>query len=321
MTYKVLVTGGLGFIGSNFIRFALERHPDWEITNLDNFSETADPDNVRDIMGSARYHFALGDITDRFLVDMLLRRGFDVLINFGAEPCPDFDSEKASRVIKSNVDGVHNLIESAREFGTRRFIQISTFEVYGPSSPQGGFTEDSPLRPVDLFAVSKASAELMCSAAVRSDGLPIIITRSSLNYGPYQSPSEFFPAIIRRALKSEGIPASPGDFDILDWIYVLDHCRALDLLIEKGRAGEIYNVGSGDAKTRFDVAKDIIRRLGKPEELLEPEKASVADGTSYLLDTSKITRELGFRSAFRFEEAIARTVRWYLERGHLEEKV
>ena len=317
---RVLITGGLGFIGSNFIRFALEKHPDWEITNLDNFSETANPDNVRDIMGSARYHFAFGDITDRFLVDMLMRRGVDVLINFGAEPCPDFDSEKASRVIKSNVDGVHNLIESAKEFGTRRFIQISTFEVYGPSSPPGGFAEDSPLRPVDLFAVSKASAELMCSAAVRSDEIPIIITRSSLNYGPYQSPSEFIPRVLRRVLNGEGIPASPGDFDIYDWIFVLDHCRALDLLIEKGRTGEIYNIGSGDAKTKFDVAKDVIRILGKSEELLEREQAYLVATTKYLLNTSKITGELGFKPACRFSEAIERTVLWYLERGHLEKK-
>jgi len=235
---KLLVTGGVGFIGSNFIRHIRQEHPDWEITNLDKLTYAGNLENLKDIQDQPGYHFVKGDIADRKLVDKLLSQGFDVIVNFAAESHVDRSILDASPFIETNVKGTQVLLEGAKKHGIQRFIQVSTDEVYG-SIDSGRFTEESLLSPNSPYSASKTAADLLCRAYFKTHHLPAIVTRCTNNFGPYQFPEKLIPLAVTNALEDKPVPVYGDGLNIRDWIFVTDHCRALDAVIQKGKPGEI----------------------------------------------------------------------------------
>ncbi|MCL0076899.1 dTDP-glucose 4,6-dehydratase, partial [Dehalococcoidia bacterium] len=250
---KILVTGGAGFIGSNFVCYVLREHPDWEVTNLDKLTYAGNLENLGDVEGNPGYHFVKGDITDRELVDKLLGQGFDVVVNFAAESHVDRSILDSSLFIKTNVQGTQVLLEGARQHKVKLFLQVSTDEVYGSLGALGKFTEESPLLPNSPYAASKAAADCLCRAYYHTYGLPVIITRCSNNYGPFQFPEKLIPLAITNALESKEIPVYGDGLNVRDWVHVEDHCRALDVIIQQGKPGETYNIGGNCEKTNLEL--------------------------------------------------------------------
>jgi len=309
---KLLVTGGAGFIGANFIRRILQEHPDWEITNLDKLTYAGNLENLKDIEGQPGYHFVKGDISDRKLIDKLLGQGFEVIVNFAAESHVDRSILDASPFIETNVKGTQVLLEGAKKHGIRRFIQVSTDEVYG-SIDSGGFTEQSTLSPSSPYSASKAAADLLCLAYFKTHHLPVIITRCTNNLGPYQFPEKLIPLAITNALEDKPIPVYGDGLNIRDWIFVSDHCRALDVVIRKGKPGEIYNVGGGNEKTNLEIIRKLLELLNKPQSLIQFVSDRPAHDRRYALDCTRISTELGWKPAYSFEKALSVTVDWYLK--------
>jgi len=317
---RLLVTGGCGFIGSNFIHYALREHDDWEVVNLDRLTYAGNPANLSDIEGDERYRFVRGDIADRDLVDGLFRDGLDAVVNFAAETHVDRSILDPSPFIDTNVRGTQVLLEAARNHDVGRFVHISTDEVYG-SVTEGRFTEDSPLRPNSPYAASKAAADLLCRAYHISYGVPVMVTRSSNNYGPYQFPEKLIPLMIRNALAGMDLPVYGEGAQVRDWLYVEDNCRAIGMVLMKGRPGEIYNIGGGSERRNIEVVEMICRVLGErlnrdPEDfkrlikhIRDPRGA--AHDFRYALECSKM-RGLGWMPQVTFEDGLARTVDWYL---------
>ncbi|MGC9019578.1 MAG: dTDP-glucose 4,6-dehydratase, partial [Candidatus Bipolaricaulaceae bacterium] len=259
---KLLVTGGAGFIGSNFIRHILKEHPDWHVVNLDKLTYAGNLANLKDVEADPRYSFVKGDIANRELVDKLFREGkFDVVVNFAAESHVDRSILDPSPFIETNIKGTQVLLEAARTYPVKRFIQISTDEVYGSLGETGKFTEESPLRPNSPYAASKAAADLLCRAYHKAYGIPVIITRSSNNYGPYQFPEKLIPLMIRNALLGKPLPVYGEGENVRDWLYVEDNCRAIDLVLQKGRTGEVYNIGGSCEKRNIEVVEMICKIL------------------------------------------------------------
>lgn len=308
---KVLVTGGAGFIGSNFIRYALKEHTDWQIINLDKLTYTGNLENLRDVEEDTRYHFVKGDIADAKLVRSLLRENIEAVVNFAAESHVDRSIMDSAPFIDTNVRGTQVLLESAREQGTRLFLQVSTDEVYGSLGTEGKFTEESPLLPNSPYSASKASADLLCRAYYHTYGLPVMITRCSNNYGPFQFPEKFIPLVITNAREEREIPLYGDGLNVRDWIYVEDHCRALDMVIQKGRPGEIYNVGGSCEKTNLELVKLILDVLGKPQSLIKFVADRPGHDRRYALETSKIEHELEWEPSVYFERGLRETVKWY----------
>jgi dTDP-glucose 4,6-dehydratase (EC 4.2.1.46) len=317
---RVLVTGGCGFIGSNFVRYVLREHGDWEVVNLDKLTYAGNPANLRDLEGDERYRFVRGDIADRALVDGILGDGVDAVVNFAAETHVDRSILDPSPFIETNVKGTQVLLEAARVHDIERFVHVSTDEVYG-SVMDGRFTEDSPLRPNSPYAASKAAADLLCRAYHVSYGVPVVVTRSSNNYGPYQFPEKLIPLMIRNALSGLDLPVYGEGRQVRDWLYVEDNCRAIGLVLMRGRPGEVYNIGGGCEMENIEVVRAICRtlaeRLKKDHEyfmrlikhIRDPRGA--AHDFRYALDCSKM-RGLGWRPQVTFDEGIRRTVDWYL---------
>lgn len=317
---RLLVTGGCGFIGSNFIHYALREHDDWEVVNLDRLTYAGNPANLSDIEGDERYSFVRGDIADRDLVYGLFRDGLDAVVNFAAETHVDRSILDPSPFIDTNVRGTQVLLEAARNHDVGRFVHISTDEVYG-SVTEGRFTEDSPLRPNSPYAASKAAADLLCRAYHISYGVPVMVTRSSNNYGPYQFPEKLIPLMIRNALAGMDLPVYGEGAQVRDWLYVEDNCRAIGMVLMKGRPGEIYNIGGGSERRNIEVVEMICRVLGErlnrdPEDfkrlikhIRDPRGA--AHDFRYALECSKM-RGLGWMPQVTFEDGLARTVDWYL---------
>jgi dTDP-glucose 4,6-dehydratase len=324
---KLLVTGGCGFIGSNFIRFILKTHPDWKVVNLDKLTYCGNLANLRDLENHPNYRFIRGDIADRELVNRLFKtERFDAVLNFAAESHVDRSILDPSPFIETNVKGVQVLLEAARQYPVERFIQISTDEVYGSLGPTGKFTEDSPLRPNNPYSASKASADLLCRAYWKAYGIPIIITRSSNNYGPYQFPEKLIPLMIRNALLGKELPVYGKGEQIRDWLYVEDNCRAITLVLERGRVGEIYNIGGGCEKKNIEVVGmicDILREIRglSPKIQFIKDPRGPAHDFRYALDCTKIKEELGWEPQTKFEEGLRRTVNWYLENQDWVESV
>ncbi len=308
---KLLVTGGAGFIGSNFIRYILQKHPQWQVTNLDKLTYAGNLDNLKDIQNEPQYHFIKGDMVDRELVDGLLSRGFDGIINFAAESHVDRSILDASPFIETNIKGTQVLLEGARKYGVQRFIQISTDEVYG-STDKGNFSELSPLSPSNPYAASKASAELLCLAYCKTCQTPVIIARCTNNFGPYQFPEKLIPLVITNALEDKSIPVYGDGLNIRDWIFVVDHCVALDVIIQRGKPGEIYNIGGGNEKTNLEVIHKLLELLKKPRSLIQFVTDRPGHDRRYALDVTKIAKELGWKPDYSFEEALTTTVNWYL---------
>ncbi|VVB67228.1 GDP-mannose 4,6-dehydratase [uncultured archaeon] len=308
----LLVTGGLGFIGSNFIRFMLDEHKDCTIVNVDALKYGSNPQNLMDLKETDRYSFVQGDIVDSDLVFRLIK-DVDAVVSFAAETHVDRSISRPDSFLKSNVQGVFSLLEALRRHNTEaRFVQISTDEVYGDIL-DGSFTEESTLRPSSPYSASKAAGDVFVLAYARTFGLPAMITRCTNNYGPYQFPEKLIPKTILRAVKSLTIPVYGTGQNVRDWIHVKDHCRAVEQVLARGVAGEIYNISASEEKTNLEVVKTILRMLGKDESLIEFVEDRPGHDVRYSLDSTKMRREFNWRPLQSFDEGIKRTVQWYLE--------
>ena len=314
---KVLVTGGAGFIGSNFIHFLLGLEGpshDYEILNLDKLTYAGNLENVADLPSNRRYQFVQGDICDGQLVETLLERGVDAIVNFAAESHVDRSLYEPDLFIKTNVVGVQVLLHAALRHKIKRFIQVSTDEVYGSLSPGvPGFSEDTPLAPNSPYSASKAAADLLARSYFHTYGLPAIITRCSNNYGPYQFPEKLIPLLITNAMEDKPLPIYGDGLNIRDWIHVEDHCRALRAILEKGREGEIYNIGGDGERTNLEITERVLAILGKPKSLIRFVTDRPGHDRRYAIDFSKLKRDLGWLPAYHLEEGLEQTVRWYLE--------
>ena len=311
MGKKILVTGGAGFIGSNFIHYILGEHADWEVVNIDKLTYAGNLENLKSLETNPRYHFVKGDITDRELISDLLPDGIDVIVNFAAESHVDRSILDASPFIETNVRGTQVLLESARQNHVQRFIQVSTDEVYG-SIENDKFTEGSPLSPSSPYAASKAAADLLCGAYRRTHDLPVIITRCSNNFGPFQFPEKLVSLAITNILENKPVPIYGDGLNVRDWIYVADNCRALDLVIQQGKAGEIYNISGNNEKTNLELIHRLLEIMSKPESLITFVADRPGHDRRYAMDTAKVTRELNWQPLYSFEEALVATVNWYL---------
>ena len=331
MSKRVLVTGGAGFIGSNFIRYLLKMRPSWEVVNLDKLTYAGNLENLRDVEGSPKYRFVRGDIADRQKIASLFgREKFHYVINFAAESHVDRSILDATPFVETNVKGTQVLLEAARENGVERFVQVSTDEVYGSLGEEGKFTEESPLKPNSPYSATKAAADLLCRSYYQAYGIPVIVTRCSNNYGPYQFPEKLIPLMIRNALKGEKLPIYGEGKNVRDWIFVEDHCAALLKVLEEGKPGEIYNIGGNCEKRNIEVVETLCQileerldRRGKIRALIThiPDPRGKAHDYRYALDTTKMERELNWRPTVRFEEGIRRTVEWYLSHQDWVENV
>ncbi len=308
---KLLVTGGAGFIGSNFIRHIRQEQPDWSITSLDKLTYAGNLENLKDIQDQPGYRFVKGDIAARKLVDELLSQGFNVIVNFAAESHVDRSILDASPFIETNVKGTQVLLEGAKKHGIQRFVQVSTDEVYG-SIDSGCFTEESPLSPSSPYSASKTAADLLCRAYFKTHRVPAIVTRCTNNLGPYQFPEKLIPLAITNALEDKPVPVYGDGLNVRDWIFVVDHCRALETIIQKGKPGEIYNIGGGNEKTNLELIHKLLELLDKPQNLIQFVTDRPAHDRRYALDCTRIATELGWQPTYSFEEALRATVDWYL---------
>ncbi len=308
---KLLVTGGAGFIGSNFVHYILREHSEWQITNLDKLTYAGNLENLKDIAGEKRYSFVKGDIADVALVDKLLQEGFDVIVNFAAESHVDRSILDAFPFLETNVKGTQVLLEGARKHHIPKFVQVSTDEVYG-SVATGKSDEETPLDPASPYAASKACADLLCLAYWKTHRTPVVLTRCSNNFGPYQYPEKLIPLVVSNALDNKPIPVYGDGQNVRDWIFVMDHCRALDAVVQKGNPGEKYNVCADNEKTNLDLIHGILDRLNKPRSLIQFVADRAGHDRRYAMKTNKIERDLGWKPAHPFEESLAATVDWYV---------
>ncbi|GFP27185.1 dTDP-glucose 4,6-dehydratase [Candidatus Hakubella thermalkaliphila] len=306
----LLITGGAGFIGSNFIRYLLQKYDDYRIINYDKLTYAGNLENLRDVEDDPRYQFIKGDICDAQLVNQITQE-VDIIINFAAESHVDRSILDPGSFIQTDVYGTYVLLEAAKAKGVERYLQISTDEVYG-SVEEGSFKETDPLKPNSPYSASKAGGDLIVRAYHETFGLPTLITRSSNNFGPYQYPEKLISLFVTNALDDLPLPLYGDGLNVRDWIYVLDNCEAIDVVLHKGEIGEIYNIGTGNEKSNIWITKKILEILDKPESLIQPVADRLGHDRRYSLDCSKI-RALGWQSQFDLEQALVETVRWYAE--------
>jgi len=318
---KLFVTGGAGFIGSNFIRYMLRTHPDCEIVNFDKLTYAGNLENLRDVEDSPRYRFVRGDICDPLAVLAALEEGIEAIVNFAAETHVDRSIEEAAPFVRTNVLGVQVLLDAARVRRVARFVQISTDEVMGSLGPTGYFTEESPLQPNSPYAASKAAAELLVRAAHHTFGMDVLIVRAGNNYGPYQFPEKLIPLMITNAMANLPLPIYGDGLYVRDWIYVEDYCRALDVILRRGRAGEVYCVGARSERTNLEVVELILELLGKPRSLIRFVEDRPGHDRRYAIDPSKVEREFGWRPLETFESGLRKTIAWYQANRAWVEKV
>ena len=307
---RLLVTGGAGFIGANFVRDQLARHPDRTIVNLDALTYAGNPANLADLAADPRYLFVRGDIRDAALVGKLMEE-VDAVVHFAAESHVDRSIADPGAFVSTNVQGTFTLLEAARHAGVDRFVHVSTDEVYG-SIKEGAFRETDPLRPSSPYSASKAGSDLLALAYHTTHDLPVMVTRCSNNYGPYQFPEKLIPLFVTNLLEGRKVPVYGSGTNVREWIYVLDHCRAVDFVLERGTPGEVYNIGSGVEKTNLEITDALLRLLGKDASSVEHVGDRKGHDFRYAIDCSKL-RALGWAPAFTFEEALAATVDWYRE--------
>ncbi|RPJ05286.1 MAG: dTDP-glucose 4,6-dehydratase [Deltaproteobacteria bacterium] len=311
---KVLVTGGCGFIGSNFIHYFLRKYPEDSLINADKLTYAGNLKNLSGLSHSSRYAFIRGDIADPRQMEEVIGQGVDAIVNFAAESHVDRSIEAPDEFMKTNVFGTFVLLEAVRKVSLKRlirFLHVSTDEVYGSLGSTGAFTEETPLAPNSPYSASKASADMMVRAYHHTYGLPTVITRCSNNYGPYQFPEKLIPLMISNAVEGRELPVYGDGLQVRDWIYVEDHCQALDVVLRRGKPGEVYNVGGRSERTNLSVVKAILDRLGKPHSLLRFVKDRPGHDRRYAIDFSKIERTLGWRPSISFEDGIAQTIAWY----------
>ena len=313
----IIVTGGAGFIGSNFVYFQLKNHPDDRIVCLDKLTYAGNLATLEEAMHNPNFRFVKGDIADRALVNQLFKEEHpDIVVNFAAESHVDRSIEDPGIFLQTNILGTGVLMDACRKYGIQRYHQVSTDEVYGDlplDRPDLFFTEETPIHTSSPYSASKASADLLVLAYHRTFKLPVSITRCSNNYGPYHFPEKLIPLMISRALADEALPVYGTGENIRDWLYVEDHCSAIDLVMRKGRVGEIYNVGGHNERTNLEVVKTILRELGKPESLIHYVTDRPGHDMRYAIDPTKIHNELGWLPETKFDDGIKKTIRWYLD--------
>jgi dTDP-glucose 4,6-dehydratase len=318
----LLVTGGAGFIGSNLVRHILRERPGWTIVNLDKLTYAGNLESLADLQGDPRHVFVRGDIADARLVERLsLEHGVEAILNLAAESHVDRSILGPAIFVETNVAGTQALLDVARACKVRRFLQVSTDEVYGSLGPQGRFTEGSPLKPSSPYSASKAAADLLVHGYRHTFGLDVVTMRSSNNYGPYQFPEKLIPLMIANALEGKPLPVYGDGMQVRDWIHVEDHCAALLAALEKGRAGETYNVGSDNEWPNLHIVRRILAVLGKPESLIEHVKDRPGHDRRYAIDAGKARSELGWAPRVAFADGLARTVAWYLDNRSWWERV
>lgn len=323
---NILVTGGAGFIGSNFIKHMIANY-DYKIVNLDLLTYAGNLKNLEDIANDSRYYFVKGDICDRQLLEKIFYEfDINVVINFAAESHVDRSIEEPELFLKTNVLGTQALLDTAKRFWKVspndkycrlykqgvKYIQVSTDEVYGTLGEEGYFTEETSIAPNSPYSASKASADMMVRAYHETYGLPVNITRCSNNYGPYQFPEKLIPLMINNALQDNMLPIYGDGKQVRDWLHVKDHCIAIDIVLHKGRIGEVYNIGGNNEKTNIEIVKLIIKTLGKSEKLIRFVKDRPGHDRRYAIDNSKISKELGWNPLYTFDRGIAETIQWYL---------
>lgn len=314
---KVLVTGGAGFIGSNFLYYMKKRRPDYELVCLDALTYAGNLSTLEPLLKNNEIKFVKGDISDReFIFDLFEKEKFDYVVNFAAESHVDRSIDNPGIFLQTNIIGTQVLMDASRKFGIKRFHQVSTDEVYGDlplDRPDLLFTEETPITTSSPYSASKASADLLVQAYNRTFKLPITISRCSNNYGPYHFPEKLIPLTISRALNDQPIPVYGDGLNVRDWLYVEDHCAAIDIILHDGKDGEVYNIGGNNEHTNIDIVKMILKELRKPESLITYVKDRAGHDLRYAIDPAKTIREFNWQPTILFEEGIKKTVKWYLD--------
>jgi dTDP-glucose 4,6-dehydratase len=320
---RILVTGGCGFIGSNFVRFELNAYPDLHVTNLDKLTYAGNPDNLADLADDDRCRFVHGDIADTALVERVLSEHgpFDAIVNIAAETHVDRSITEAIPFLEANVVGVQVLLDAARQHGVGRFLQMGTDEVYGSLDAEGHFTEETPLAPNNPYSACKASADMLVQACHHTHGLATVITRCCNNYGPYQFPEKLIPLFIANASADKELPLYGDGMYVREWLHVEDHCRAVDLALRQGRPGQVYNIGSRRELANLDITRTILAQLGKPESLIRFVKDRPGHDRRYAIDPTKIETELGWRPLKEFEQGMADTIAWYADHADWVQRI
>lgn len=311
---KILITGGAGFIGSNYAHYRFEKHPEDEIFVLDKLTYAGNLDNLSDLIDSERFHFVEGDIADKAFVEAFFEKEkFDAVVNFAAETHVDRSITGPSIFVLTNIVGTHNLLEASRLTGVKRYHQVSTDEVYGDlgTGSKDFFTETTPIAPNCPYAASKASADLLVRSYFETYQMGVTISRCSNNYGPYQFPEKLIPYFFRLISENKPVPVYGDGQNVRDWLYVIDHCRAIDTILEKGKIGEVYNIGGNNEKTNLEITKFLLDFLGKDESLIVYVDDRLAHDRRYAIDASKMKRELGWEPSVTFAEGIQKTFDWY----------
>lgn len=314
---KILVTGGAGFIGGNFVHYMVNKYPEDMIVNLDLLTYAGNLETLKPVEDKPNYKFVRGDIADRpFIMDLFEKEQFDVVINFAAESHVDRSITDPGIFVQTNVLGTQVLLDASRAYGVKRYHQVSTDEVYGDlplDRPDLFFTEETPIHTSSPYSSSKASADLFVLAYYRTYGLPVTVSRCSNNYGPYHFPEKLIPLMISRALADEPLPVYGKGDNVRDWLYVEDHCAAIDLIVRNGRVGEVYNIGGHNERTNLEVVKTILKALDKPESLIHFVTDRPGHDRRYAIDPTKIETELGWTPKHNFDTGIQETIKWYLE--------
>lgn len=324
----ILVTGGAGFIGSNFVKLMLEKHPEYKIINIDDLTYAGNLENLKDIDGNPNYEFIKVDIRDREKIEeIFINNKITSVVNFAAESHVDRSIEEPEVFLTTNIIGTQVLLDTAKkywkvnpidkyckEYKTGvKFLQVSTDEVYGALGETGMFVETMPLMPNSPYSASKASADMIVRAYNETYGMPVNITRCSNNYGPYQFPEKLIPLMINNCLKEKDLPVYGDGMQVRDWLHVSDHCSAIDIVLHKGKAGEVYNIGGNNEKANIEIVKLIIGTLGKSDDLIKYVKDRPGHDRRYAIDNTKISTELGWEPAYTFEQGMKETIQWYLE--------
>ena len=322
---KVLVTGGAGFIATNFMYYMVNKYPEYDFVNLDALTYAGNYNNIKDLEGKPNYKFVKGDITDREFIDKLFEEEkFDWVVNFAAESHVDNSIKNPGIFLTTNILGTQVLMDASRKYGVKRYHQVSTDEVYGDlplDRPDLLFTEETPIHTSSPYSSSKAGADLLVGAYYRTYGLPITISRCSNNYGPYQFPEKLIPVVISKALNDEPITVYGKGENVRDWIHVIDHNIGVDLILHKGKVGEVYNLGGHSERTNLDVVKTILKQLGKPESLITYVTDRPGHDLRYAIDSTKAEKELGWDRTYTFEKGIEETVNWYLNNQEWIEEI
>jgi dTDP-glucose 4,6-dehydratase len=308
---KLLVTGGAGFIGSAFVRYVLGRHADVRVTTLDCLTYAGNLANLEAVRADSRHRFVRGDVADPAAVDGVLEDAPDAIVHFAAESHVDRSISDATPFLRTNVIGTGVMLEAARRRGVARFLHVSTDEVYGSLGPQERADEQAPLRPTSPYAASKAASDLLALAYGRTHGVDVVVTRCSNNFGPFQFPEKMIPLFITNALADEPLPLYGDGGNVRDWIFVDDHCAALDRLLRRGRGGEVYNIGAANEWTNRDLTREILGRLGKSQDLVRSVADRPAHDRRYALDCTKLYREIGWQPERSFADALEHTIHWY----------